>query len=120
VSAPKPKVTLTPEVHAYFTAYLKKNPAWGIYHVFLDDGNYGDVPEEPYAGGWDQDYATPCTDEDRRMWALFRQMTPSQQRRIAKKNSALFYGEPADPVHASFRVATIDHETGVVTLERDD
>jgi len=79
VTAPNPKVTLAPEVYAYFKVYHRRNLAWGIYHVYLDDGNYRLTPPEvPY--GDDR-----VTDEDRRMWDLFRQMTPSQRARLAKR-----------------------------------
>ncbi len=118
MTAPSPVVQLTPEIHAYFKRYLERNLAWGIYHVWLDDCNWDLEVDEAPPCGWSQDYATPCTDEDRRMWALFREMTPSQRRRVRDRATPKPPPEPA--IATRFRVIGVDHESGIVTLSGDE
>jgi hypothetical protein len=76
MTAPSPRISLTPEIYARFTAYHRKELAWGIFHVWLDDGNY-DIRPEP---------APPnMTAEERDLWDIFRQLSPSQMARLAKR-----------------------------------
>ncbi len=113
MTAPTPKVTLTPEVYDYFRRYYAQpdHGAWGIYHVWLDDGNY-DL--DPIGEPNDCSGFYRVTDEDRRMWEVFREMTPSQRRRIAKRCRL---PEPEPYRGPPMRVVAVDHESGIVTLE---
>lgn len=40
MTAHKQKPTITPERVAWFAEYYRANPAWGVFHVALDDNNY--------------------------------------------------------------------------------
>ncbi len=117
MTAPVKRFTLTPEVYAYFSAYLAKNPAWGIYHVWLDDGNYkAEPPEKPYDAG------VAVTAEDLRMWELFRAMTPTQRKRVGERCGQLELAARKAMFDRVVRgaplvVTDVDHEAGVVPFD---
>lgn len=71
----RPKVN---EVLEDFYRYYQKNPAWGVLHVILDDGNYG-----PVRGAIQ--YAEGIGDEEgKRLAEILDQMSPTQQGKIAR------------------------------------
>lgn len=81
MTRPSAKFTLTHEIYERFTDYHRHNLAWGIFHVWLDDGNYkGTMPEWPWGTK-----AEEMTDEEHELWAVFRQLSPSQISRLAKR-----------------------------------
>jgi hypothetical protein len=40
MTAHRSKPTITPERVAWFKNYLSDHPAWGVFHVALEDGNF--------------------------------------------------------------------------------
>lgn len=79
MTAHREKPTITPEHVAWFATYLLDNPAWGVFHVSLADGNWklganirvDDPLQVRIAADW------------------FDQLTPSQRRRLRDKATAL-------------------------------
>lgn len=79
---PNRGVQVTPEWVARFAAYFQQNPAWGIFHVGLGDGNWK-------SGAW--------RDEKRLLWHpelvemadYFDRLSPSQRRKLGRKAEAL-------------------------------
>jgi len=79
MTKPSAKVTLTPEIYERFASYHRRNLAWGIFHVWLDDGNYkGKMPAWPWGTEPDE-----MTEEEHGLWGIFCQLSPSQMARIA-------------------------------------
>lgn len=80
MTAHRPKLTLTPEIIQRFADYYNRpgNGAWGIFHVYLDDGNQGLPIEQRHI-----DEAE--TDEERELLAIFAQLTYSQRVRLGVK-----------------------------------
>ncbi len=70
------KPTITPERIAWFAAYYRKYPSWGVFHVVLSDGNWGLKAEVEYSH-----------DEPGELDAIrwFNTLTKSQQRRLGRK-----------------------------------
>lgn len=77
MTAPSCKRPLTAEVLDAFREYHRREPSWGIFHVALDDGNYkSDAAPERWL---DRTY----TDEERRLAAIFAELSPSQRAKVA-------------------------------------
>ena len=82
MTAHAPKPTITPERIRWFCDYYRQNPAWGVFHVCLDDGNWS-----CRAAIWDPGHG------DRHRWPSdlreaaewFDALTPSQRRRLERK-----------------------------------
>ncbi len=100
MTAHRPKPTITSERVAWFRAYRAQNPAWGVFHVVLEDGNFGcgAALNMHRPGTGEHDRATgvfvPARyDLGRDEWApdvreaaeWFDELTPSQRRRLRKK-----------------------------------
>lgn len=83
MTAHNEKPTLTPERVRWFAEYYKRNPAWGVFHVALDDGNYecGAATWDPAAGLMRA--AWPADLREAAEW--FETLTKSQRRRLAHK-----------------------------------
>jgi hypothetical protein len=79
MSAPIKEITLTPDIYERFAAYVKKELAWGVFHVSLDDGNYwSDVQLD-----WlDDEDKTP---ETLALINIHNRLTPSQRKKLASK-----------------------------------
>ncbi len=102
MTAHRIKPTITPERVAWFSAYLQEHPAWGVFHVSLDDGNYdcgaAKHTKRPGTGCYvDGVHVPEQHDLPREEWPAdlreaaewFDKLTPSQRRRLAKKANAL-------------------------------
>lgn len=77
MTAHRPKPTITPERIEWFARYLRREPAWGVFHVWLDDGNY-DLPFTLY----DADGQAPDVIE---AGEWFAKLTASQRKRLGHK-----------------------------------
>lgn len=86
MTAHRPKPTITPERIRWFAEYHGREPAWGEFHVVLDDGNYtskaGPYHPDPEVvaairASW------PADLREAARW--FDQLTPSQKARLGRK-----------------------------------
>lgn len=102
MTAHRIKPTITPERVTWFSAYLQEHPAWGVFHVSLDDGNYdrgaAKYMKRPGTGCYvDGAWVPEQHDLPREEWPAdlrdaadwFDKLTPSQRRRLAKKANDL-------------------------------
>lgn len=113
MTAHRPKPTITPERVDWFARYHAKELAWGVFHVWLDDGNYG-LPFELH----DQDQ--PAEVIEAAQW--FARLTPSQRKRLGRKAEVRMYelGLVRRPPRGPFEpmvVTAVDAERGVITCE---
>lgn len=99
MTAPKAKLHLTPEIYAAFLDYYRRNPAWGVLHVSMDDGNW----KLPMAWALKPD----STDEERELVRLHDMMTPSQRRRLAAAPDRILAAERAGFMSKIESVTTI-------------
>ena len=58
---------------AAFADYYRRNRAWGVFHVCLDDGNWDCGPAEP-----------PYTDEEQRLVDIHEDLSKTQRRKLAR------------------------------------
>lgn len=77
---PRPeKTTLTPDRVLWFATYLRRHPAWGIFHTALTLHNYT-------CGTADERFsAAPWTTDEREAATWFDQLTPSQRKRLRER-----------------------------------
>lgn len=113
MTAHRPKPTITPERVDWFARYHAENLAWGVFHVWLDDGNYT-VPFSLY------DPAQPADVVEAGEW--FAKLTPSQRKRLGEKATARMYeaGYAKRPPRGPFGTLTvmkIDADAGTITVE---
>lgn len=78
MTAPNCKLPLTEVILSAFRAYHRREVSWGIFHVCLDDGNWKLGPEPEYPD-------RPYTDEERKLVAIFEQLTPTQRAKISDR-----------------------------------
>ncbi len=78
MTRPSAKINLTPELYGRFASYHRRELAWGVFHVWLDDDNYR-IPVRA------ESLPSDATDEERELWSIFCQLSPSQIARIAKR-----------------------------------
>lgn len=81
MTAHAPKLTITPERVEWFARYYVANPAWGIFHACLDDGNW-----KFGVYSWEDPSKFPKDVLEHALW--FNKITPSQRRRLGKKAEA--------------------------------
>jgi hypothetical protein len=79
VTAHRSKPTITPAWIERFARYYRDNPAWGVFHVCLDDHNWDCPTGEPVG--------VPDCPADMR--AFFDALSPSQRRRLGRRAEAL-------------------------------
>lgn len=79
MTAHAPKPTLTRERVEWFARYYIAEPAWGVFHCTLDDGNWS-CPAFPLPRH-ESEYSADVLEHAR--W--FDTLTPSQRRRLGRK-----------------------------------
>jgi hypothetical protein len=100
MTAHRSKPTITQERVAWFKSYLSEHPAWGVFHVALEDGNFDRGAAEhmmrPGTGGhFDGAFVPARYDLGRDEWPAdlrdaaewFDKLTASQRRRLGRKAS---------------------------------
>ena len=105
MTAHRAKPTITPERVDWFARYLADNPAWGVFHVSLDDGNHklgaASHWKRPGTGEYVDGIFVPARwDVGRDEWSAdlreaaewFDQLSPSQRKRLGEKAERLRYG----------------------------
>lgn len=89
MTAHRSKPTITPERIEWFARYHAAEPAWGEFHVVLDDGNYKSdaAPYHPSAEARAAIMAEwPADLRDAVEW--FNTLSPSQKKRLGQKAEA--------------------------------
>ncbi|HEY8560490.1 MAG TPA: hypothetical protein VIL74_08940 [Pyrinomonadaceae bacterium] len=76
---PEKAITLSEAIYARFADYYRRNPAWGVFHVSLADGNY------ELGSGIAFFDASKVTDEERDLSAIFEKLSYSQRKKLAAK-----------------------------------
>ena len=84
MSAHRQKPTITAERVAWFARYYAHNCAWGVFHVWLEDGNYGLGGFAEWLGGF-AEWLDGQPVDVRAAATWFLTLTPSQQRRLGLK-----------------------------------
>lgn len=110
MTAHRSKPTITPERVRWFAEYLAREPAWGVFHVSLSDGNYNCGAAEhmlrPGTGQTVNGVFVPARwDVGRDEWPedvreaaeWFDSLTESQRRRLGRKAEALRYAPVRPP-----------------------
>jgi hypothetical protein len=87
LTAHRAKPTLTAARVRWFAEYVKRFPAWGVFHVALSDANYecGAAVACARTGGLRE--AWPADVREHAEW--FDSLTPSQRRRLGAKAESL-------------------------------
>lgn len=82
MTAPSARVVLTPNWIACFASYLCRNPAWGVFHIQLEDSNLKfDVdPNDALQGA-----TAELVEELEILIRYFNQLTPSQRKRLGDR-----------------------------------
>lgn len=78
---------MTPRLIEWFRRYRTDHPTWGVFHVWLDDGNYK-IPV--VVSDAEIDHAHPGASaryraEVREMAATFARLSPSQRKKLAER-----------------------------------
>lgn len=126
MTAHKQKPTITPERVAWFAEYYRVNPAWGVFHVALDDNNYtlgaaSGATWNKARNEWGPPYRTgkdwPADVREAAEW--FDKLTPSQRRRLGEKaRDIVDVLVPGHKVSTGRVIVTaIDKDNGTITLE---
>jgi hypothetical protein len=77
MTAHKSKPTITPERVTWFREYHQANPAWGVFHVVLDDENWKLKIDDKQLNGQPDDVVEAAR------W--FNMLTPSQRARLERR-----------------------------------
>lgn len=114
MTAHRHKPTITAGRVRWCADYYTRNPAWGVFHVALNDGNYNcgaaDHTKRPNTGCYvDGKFVPERWDVGRDEWPSdlreaaewFDQLTPSQRRSLWKKVEQLLHAERRTPVKSS-------------------
>jgi hypothetical protein len=76
VTEPREKPMITSDRIAWFAAYLRQHPSWGIFHTSLNNENFHIGAEKE---SWSR---SPWTVAEREAATWFDQLSPSQRRRL--------------------------------------
>ncbi len=93
MTAHRTKPVITTERIAWFAEYVRKNCAWGVFHVSLSDGNYECGPADEMCvdapgDDWPRDKWIPREEwpaDIREAAEWFENLTPSQRARLKRK-----------------------------------
>jgi hypothetical protein len=117
MTAPSPKTTITPEWIDWFARYYSNNQAWGVFHVWLDDGNC----KIAYVLSDSEKVGLPTDVLEAARW--FALLSPSQKERLGRKAEdrayelGLLRRVPVTTNLGSVRCVAIDRDAGILTVE---
>lgn len=81
MTKPSAKVSVSQGLIDRFADYHRRNLAWGVFHVWLDDGNYDSSFSVEQLESW----GMTLTDEERELGAIFEDLSATQRAKISKR-----------------------------------